>query len=99
MTPRSTQRYTTTRAHNIRLPCLHTIGALHIYLRREIAVRFGHPQKATHTVLRVSFAKLADYQKRSPVHFHTVIRFDGSEDSSEPPPPPRYATAEVLTVL
>ncbi|MFJ6622100.1 replication initiator [Kitasatospora sp. NPDC091335] len=66
-----------------------------IYLRREIAAALDMTQKALREELRVSFAKVAEYQKRGLVHYHAVIRFDGPEGSSEPPP--AYATAEVLT--
>ncbi|MFE3186834.1 replication initiator [Streptomyces violascens] len=66
-----------------------------IYLRREIAVRLGLTQKAARAVLRVSFAKVAEYQKRGLVHFHAVIRLDGPDGSAQPPPP--YATVSVLT--
>nr|WP_227025578.1 zinc finger-like domain-containing protein [Streptomyces tsukubensis] len=65
------------------------------YLRREIATRLGLTQKAAHAVLRVSFAKVAEYQKRGLVHFHAVIPLDGPEGSTQPPP--RYATVSVLT--
>ncbi|KIE28165.1 replication initiation protein [Streptomyces sp. MUSC 125] len=65
------------------------------YLRREIAARLGLTQKAARTVLRVSFAKVAEYQKRGLVHFHAVIRLDGPDGSTQPPPP--YATVAVLT--
>ncbi|MEV7211743.1 replication initiator [Kitasatospora cineracea] len=58
-----------------------------IYLRREIAARLGLTQKATRAVLRVSFAKVAEYQKRGLVHFHAVIRLDGPDSSTQPPPP------------
>jgi len=43
----------------------------------------------------VSFAKVAEYQKRGAVHFHAVIRIDGPTGSDTPPPP--WATAELLT--
>ncbi|WP_433571572.1 replication initiator [Streptomyces sp. CA-251247] len=66
-----------------------------IYLRREIATRLGMTQKAARAVLRVSFAKVAEYQKRGLVHFHAVIRLDGPDGSTQPPPP--YATVAVLT--
>ncbi len=66
-----------------------------IYLRRELAALLGMTQKAMHTVLRVSFAKVAEYQKRGLVHFHAVIRLDGPEGSDTPPP--AEATASVLT--
>ncbi|MEU4297173.1 replication initiator [Kitasatospora aureofaciens] len=65
-----------------------------IYLRREIAARLGLTQKAARTVLRVSFAKVAEYQKRGLVHFHAVIRLDGPDGSAQPPPP--YATVSML---
>ncbi|GAA3246829.1 hypothetical protein GCM10020256_74710 [Streptomyces thermocoprophilus] len=51
-------------------------------------------QKAARTVLRVSFAKVAEYQQRGLVHFHAVIRLDGPDGSTQPPPP--YATAAML---
>ncbi len=44
---------------------------------------------------RVSFAKVAEYQKRGTVHFHAVIRIDGPEGGDTPPP--AWATAELLT--
>jgi hypothetical protein len=65
------------------------------YLRRELAVRIGLTQKAARAVLRVSFAKVAEYQKRGLVHFHAVIRLDGPDGSTQPPP--SYATVAVLT--
>ena len=65
------------------------------YLRRELAARLGLTQKAARTVLRISFAKVAEYQKRGLVHFHAVIRLDGPDGSTTPPPP--SATVIVLT--
>ncbi|MFJ3640820.1 replication initiator [Streptomyces sp. NPDC090108] len=62
------------------------------YLRREIAVRLGLTQKAARAVLRVSFAKVAEYQKRGLVHFHAVIRLDGPDGSTQPPPPAATVT-------
>ncbi|MEU1401917.1 replication initiator [Streptomyces sp. NPDC005728] len=64
------------------------------YLRRELAARLGMTQKAARSVLRVSFAKVAEYQKRGLVHFHAVIRLDGPDGTHQPPPP--YATVAVL---
>ncbi|MEU3201768.1 MULTISPECIES: replication initiator [unclassified Streptomyces] len=69
-------------------------GRFTTYLRREIAAGLGMTQKAAHTVLRVSFAKVAEYQQRGLVHFHAVIRLDGPDGSSQPSPP--YATVAVL---
>lgn len=55
--------------------------------RREIAVELGMTQKAAHAVLRVSFAKVAEYQQCGLVHFHAVIRLEGPDCTSQPPPP------------
>ncbi|MFF3451522.1 replication initiator [Streptomyces sp. NPDC002667] len=66
-----------------------------IYLRREIAKRAGLTQRDFADFARVSFAKVAEYQKRGAVHFHAVIRIDGPEGGDTPPPV--WATAELLT--
>ncbi|MEU7425035.1 replication initiator protein RepSA [Streptomyces sp. NPDC040750] len=62
-----------------------------IYLRREIAKRAGLTQKEAREQSRVSFGKVAEYQKRGAVHFHAVIRFDGPDS-----PPPAWATGDLL---
>ncbi|MEU4874714.1 replication initiator [Streptomyces sp. NPDC021608] len=66
-----------------------------IYLRREVAKRAGLTQRTFRDHARVSFAKVAEYQKRGAVHFHAVIRLDGPEGGDTPPP--HWATAELLT--
>ncbi|ARX81801.1 replication initiator family protein [Streptomyces alboflavus] len=66
-----------------------------IYLRREIARRAGLTQKAAHEASRLSFGKVAEYQKRGAVHFHAVIRFDGPEGPNSPPP--AWASVGLLT--
>ncbi|WP_053745768.1 replication initiator protein RepSA [Streptomyces sp. NRRL WC-3618] len=66
-----------------------------IYLRREIARRAGLTQKAAREASRVSFGKVAEYQKRGAVHFHAVIRFDGPDGPDSPPP--AWATLDLLT--
>ncbi|MBD0424210.1 replication initiation protein [Streptomyces sp. TRM S81-3] len=66
-----------------------------IYLRREVAKRAGLTQRAFRDHARVSFAKVAEYQKRGAVHFHAVIRLDGPEGGETAPP--AWATAELLT--
>ncbi|MFF3873223.1 replication initiator [Streptomyces sp. NPDC001978] len=66
-----------------------------IYLRREVAKRAGLSQRRFRDHARVSFAKVAEYQKRGAVHFHAVIRLDGPEGGDTSPP--AWATAELLT--
>ncbi|MBI0299451.1 replication initiation protein [Streptomyces sp. PRKS01-29] len=66
-----------------------------IYLRREVAKRAGLTQRAFREHARLSFAKVAEYQKRGAVHFHAVIRIDGPGGGDTPPP--AWATVELLT--
>lgn len=66
-----------------------------IYLRREVAKRAGLTQRAFREHARLSFAKVAEYQKRGAVHFHAVIRIDGPGGGDNPPP--AWATVELLT--
>jgi hypothetical protein len=43
----------------------------------------------------ISFAKVAEYQRRGVVHFHAIIRVDGPEGPTTTPP--AWATADLLT--
>ncbi|MEV0234827.1 replication initiator [Nonomuraea sp. NPDC050786] len=45
--------------------------------------------------LTLSFAKVAEYQRRGVVHFHAVIRLDGPGGPDAPPP--AWATTDTLT--
>jgi hypothetical protein len=50
-------------------------------------------------LVRISFAKVAEYQKRGAVHFHAIIRLDAATDCACPAcvaPPPAALTAELL---
>lgn len=55
-------------------------------LRRYLAKSAGLTQKECREVLAVSFAKVAEYQRRGVVHFHAVIRFDGPDGPTTSPP-------------
>ncbi|MEY9941284.1 replication initiator [Streptacidiphilus sp. MAP5-3] len=63
-------------------------------LYHHIGVRSGVGRSAVRRVLRVSAAKVAEYQRRGMVHFHAVIRLDGPTGSDSPPPD--WATVELL---
>ncbi|WP_405804297.1 replication initiator [Streptomyces sp. NBC_01187] len=65
------------------------------YLRRELAAHLGLNQKELNAKLRVSFAKVAEYQKRGLVHFHAVIRLDSPNGHTDAPP--TWATTDALT--
>jgi hypothetical protein len=65
-----------------------------IGLRRTLARITGMTQKEFGDRARVSFAKVAEYQKRGVVHFHAVIRLDGPDGPGTEPP--GWATADLL---
>jgi hypothetical protein len=47
-----------------------------IYLYRTLAKTAGRTEAELRRQVRISFAKVAEYQKRGAVHFHAVIRLD-----------------------
>ncbi|MFD5548161.1 replication initiator protein RepSA [Streptomyces goshikiensis] len=63
-------------------------------LRREIAAAAGLTQRALKGVARISYGKVAEFQKRGAVHFHAVIRIDGPDGPETPPP--AWATTDLL---
>jgi hypothetical protein len=65
------------------------------YLRQQLASRAGVGRSALRDCLKVSYAKVAEYQRRGAVHFHAVIRLDGPEGAEDTPP--TWATTELLT--
>jgi hypothetical protein len=65
-----------------------------IGLRRALARMAGMTQKEFGQRARVSFAKVAEYQRRGVVHFHAVIRLDGPDGPGTAPP--AWATADLL---
>ncbi|MFD9226173.1 replication initiator [Streptomyces sp. NPDC060064] len=62
--------------------------------RRHLATAAGQPQSKIGDHLRLSFAKVAEYQRRGAVHFHAVIRLDGPDGPTSPPP--TWASAQLL---
>lgn len=66
-------------------------------LRRRLASTLGIPRSWLAEHVRVSFAKVAEYQARGAVHVHAVIRLDGPGGPADQPP--TWATAELLAAL
>ncbi|WP_374200809.1 replication initiator [Streptomyces bambusae] len=64
------------------------------HLRREIAKAAGLTQRALRHHATLSYAKVAEYQKRGQVHFHAVIRLDGPTGPASTPP--AWATTQLL---
>ncbi len=63
-------------------------------LYNHLAARAGRTRTGLRRSLRVSYAKVAEYQKRAAVHVHAVVRLDGAHGPDDPPP--AWATADVL---
>ena len=49
-----------------------------IAARRELATRAGLSESACSRIYRLSFAKVAEFQRRGVVHFHAIVRLDGA---------------------
>ncbi|WRZ91982.1 replication initiation protein [Streptomyces sp. NBC_01007] len=65
------------------------------YLRQQLASRAGIGRSELRDCLKVSYAKVAEYQRRGAVHFHAVIRLDGPAGAEDVPP--AWATTQLLT--
>jgi hypothetical protein len=57
-----------------------------IYLPRMLAHVAGISQSQLRRQLRVSFTKVAEYQRRGVIHLHAVIRLDGPDGYDDAPP-------------
>jgi hypothetical protein len=69
-----------------------------IYVFRALAQLAGVTEGELRRLVRVSFAKVAEYQRRGAVHFHAVIRLDATDCSCPAcvAPPPAGFTADLL---
>jgi hypothetical protein len=70
-----------------------------IYVYRALAQLAGLPEAELRALVRISFAKVAEYQRRGAVHFHAIIRLDAATDCGCPAcvaPPPAGFTADLL---
>jgi hypothetical protein len=56
------------------------------HLRRRLAALLGVPVREFRDHARLSYAKVAEYQRRGLVHFHAVMRLDGPEGATTPCP-------------
>jgi hypothetical protein len=70
-----------------------------IYVYRALAQLAGITEGELRRLVRVSFAKVAEYQRRGAVHFHAIIRLDAATDCACQAcvaPPPAGFTAGLL---
>jgi hypothetical protein len=56
-----------------------------IELARVLASRAGLSERAWRKLVRIAYAKVAEFQARGLVHFHAIIRLDSAEDRVAPP--------------
>jgi hypothetical protein len=66
-----------------------------IGVRRHLATSAGLVQSRFSDHARLSFARVAEYQKRAAVHVHAVVRQDGPNGPSDAPP--AWGTADQIT--
>ncbi|MFJ9024393.1 replication initiator [Streptomyces sp. NPDC102259] len=66
-----------------------------IDVRRRLASSAGIVQSRFGAHARLSFARVAEYQKRAAVHIHALVRLDGPNGPGDEPP--AWGTAERLT--
>jgi len=67
-----------------------------ITLRRHLAQQLGLSEKAARDLVRVQFAKVAEYQRRGIIHFHALIRLDGPPCDDDRWPAPKVDVAADL---
>jgi hypothetical protein len=70
-----------------------------IAVQRALARQVGLDEARLRQVVRVSYAKVAEFQRRGAIHFHAVIRLDAATDCRCPgclAPPPQPFTAALL---
>jgi hypothetical protein len=87
---------TTTPARSCSTPAPPSCGAdSPSPLRRTLAHHAGLTGKAFTAQARLSYTKVAEYQRRGVVHFHAIIRLDGPTGPATTPP--AWATVGLLT--
>jgi hypothetical protein len=85
---RSGSRRCRPRCGDRRQLCLHGRRRFTIALRRQLARHLGLSEAAAQQLVRVQFAKVAEYQRRGVIHFHALIRLDGKPTDLDAYPPP-----------
>lgn len=63
-----------------------------IETRRRLAALTGSSVRQVQASVRVSYTKIAEYQRRGAIHVHAVIRLDARTDSGVRPPAPPTTT-------
>jgi Replication initiator protein, pSAM2 len=67
-----------------------------ISIARALARLVGMPRSELAKVVRVSYVKVAEFQRRGQVHYHAIIRLDGLDAAGEVVTPPGGFTVDLL---
>jgi hypothetical protein len=70
-----------------------------IAIQRALGRLVGLQEHELRRLVRISYAKVAEFQRRGAIHFHAVLRLDAATDCRCPgclAPPPECFTAELL---
>jgi hypothetical protein len=65
-----------------------------VYLSRKLARAVGTTPTALRTQVRLSFVRVAEFQRRGVVHLHVVVRADGPDGPGSSPP--TWLSADLL---
>ncbi|MEU6080106.1 replication initiator [Streptomyces sp. NPDC047108] len=63
-------------------------------LYNHLAAQAGFTRTRLRDAVRISYAKVAEYQQRAAVHLHAVVRLDGGSGPNDEPP--AWASADLL---
>jgi len=61
------------------------VEPLVIGLARVLAGRTGLSERAWRRLVRIGYARVAEFQARGLVHFHAIVRLDGAGDRAAAP--------------
>jgi hypothetical protein len=70
-----------------------------IALQRTLGRLVGLQEGELRRLVRISYAKVAEFQRRGAIHFYAVLRLDAATDCAvlaAPAPPPERFTAALL---
>ncbi|QAY69735.1 replication initiator [Xylanimonas protaetiae] len=67
-----------------------------IALRRHVATTLGVRESELRKHARLEYAKVAEFQARGLVHFHALVRIDGSDGPGSPAPIPASRLTDVV---
>ena len=67
-----------------------------IYMHRQVAAVLGCTQSEAKQLVRLSFCRVAEYQRRGVVHLHAVVRADGPDQTLPVVGPQVLAQAALL---